>query len=871
MNTKTLTEIDYFRIRDRVASYCISEEGKNSLMGREPFKNADEIENLKNMSREWGAYFAQTRACPFSGWEPVKPLLPIIKTNGAALTLDQVKALGQFVTSANRVRQGIKNHEVDLELKILPGQVEKLPDLSDTEKKIFRIITADGEMRDLPEISNIRKQIASLNSKIKTIMQGFTSDQRFAGVLESNLPVLRNGRQVLAVKASLQNRIPGIIHEVSQTAQTVYVEPEEAVLCSNELIQKEFELKAAIKKVLTDLTASLQPSIPLLRDALPIMCLFDTTQAAEKWGEENNCTYALMADGLLPPLLLQARHPLLGDKAVPIDIRFMEGKRILIITGPNTGGKTVSLKTFALLAMLNQSGFPIPAGEGTRLPIFSNIFADIGDDQSLDQSLSTFSGHMKNIAQAVNAATSDTLILLDELGSGTDPQEGTAIAMAVLDELIKKQAFVLVTTHQGILKNYGYTNPACINASVEFNQNTLSPSYHLMMGVPGESHALDIAQKSGLPKVICDSARNYIASEQADVSALIRGLNRKHIELNKIQKEAERKASEAEEKLLRLKQKELDLKRKENDLKKGKTQEMNDFLVHSRRQLENLVRTLKEGEITREKTLAVKQFINDLTKDTDRLEAKVEAEEEKLGREEEAFAKELAKQKHPTSNKKTKKKMSNAEALKYASSVITDESLAGGSLLGQGNPSGRGAGTYTGRSQASGSANPTPITSFQPGAYVLAGNNRNEGLLIEKVRKGLWQVQFGSVKMTMKEKDLKLSGRQAEPLKADLSLDISSPSLVNGSYIIEKDVERPAFELRLLGMHTEEAVRALEHQIDLCILNNFQHFSVIHGKGEGLLQQAVRDYLSHSPLIADFEYAPAEDGGAGKTYVTLKS
>nr|MCR5188422.1 endonuclease MutS2 [Treponema sp.] len=570
MNTKTLTEIDFFRIRDQVAGYCLSDEGKASLLAREPFKKSTEIEHLKNLSREWGLYLSQTHASPISAWNPVRPLLAIIKTNGAALSLEQLASIGQLVTSVNKVRQGISQHQVALGLKLLPQEVEKLPDLSETEKKVFRIITPDGEMRDLPEISNIRKQIASLNSKIKTIMQGFTSDQRLSGVLESNVPVLRNGRQVLAVKASLQNRIPGIIHEVSQSAQTVYIEPEEAVLCSNELIQKEFELAAVIKKILTETTASLQSSIPLLRDALPIMILFDTTLAAQRWGAEHNCIYAMPSKDQ-PPLLLQARHPLLGDKAVPIDIRFMEGKRVLIITGPNTGGKTVSLKTFALLSMLNQAGFPIPAAEGSFLPVFSNIFADIGDDQSLDQSLSTFSGHMKNIAQAVNAATSDTLILLDELGSGTDPQEGTAIAMAVLDQLIEKKSFVLVTTHQGILKNYGYTNPSCINASVEFNQDTLSPSYHLLMGVPGESHALDIAQKSGLPSSICKAARNYIATEQADVSALIRGLNRKHIELNKIQKDAERQASEAQEKLLRLKQKEIDLRRKENDLKKGKT------------------------------------------------------------------------------------------------------------------------------------------------------------------------------------------------------------------------------------------------------------------------------------------------------------
>ena len=450
MNQKTLQEIDYFRIREEIAGYCVSAEGREKLMAREPLRKSEEIERLKNLSREWNVFFSAGRANPVKAWEPVGNLLSVIKTRGAALTLEQVHFLGQFVTSINSVKKAVQLHAQELSLKLLPEQVAALPDVSEMEKKIFRIITPDGEMRELPEIIAIRKQIANLNAKIRTVMQSFTSDQKLSDVLQSNVPVLRNGRQVLAVKASLQNRIPGIVHEVSQTAQTVYVEPEEAVLCSNELIQKEFELQAAIKKILTELTEALQSDIPAIKQALPVMCLFDTTQAAERWGASHDCTYALEA-GKEPPLLLKARHPLLGDKAVPIDIRFMEGKRVLIITGPNTCGKTVSLKTFALLSMLNQSGFPIPAGEGTRLPVFSNVFADIGDDQSLDQSLSTFSGHMKNIAQAVNSAKADTLILLDELGSGTDPQEGTAISMAVLDELIKKQSFVLVTTHQGIL------------------------------------------------------------------------------------------------------------------------------------------------------------------------------------------------------------------------------------------------------------------------------------------------------------------------------------------------------------------------------------------------------------------------------------
>lgn len=842
MNTKALNEIDYFRIRDEVAGYCVAQESKEILLKREPLTNHKEIEELKNLSREWSLYLSDSRTAPVSNWEPVHTLYAIIKTNGACLSVEQVYALGQFVLSVKRVIQAVELQATKLSLKLLPLQIQKLPDMSETEKKIFRIITPDGELRDLPEISEIRKQIASLNAKIKTIMQGFTSDQKLSGVLESNVPVLRNGRQVLAVKSNQQNRIPGIIHEVSQSAQTVYIEPEAAVRCSNDLIQKEHELQVVIKRILTELTFSLQPSIPEFKQALPVMELLDTTLAAARWGNEHNCSYALAACSE-PPVLIQARHPLLGEKAVPIDVRFMDGKTILIITGPNTGGKTVTLKTFALFAMLNQSGFPIPAQDGSRLPVFSDIFADIGDDQSLDQSLSTFSGHMKNIAQAVSNAKSDTLVLLDELGSGTDPQEGTAISMAVLDQLIEKKSFVLVTTHQGILKNYGYTNPACVNASVEFDTTTLSPSYHLLMGVPGESHALDIAQKSGLPKNIVKNARNYIATEQADVSALIRGLNRKHIELNKIQKTAESEKKQAEEKMLRLKEKELDLRKKEHDLKAGKQQELNDFLIHSRRQLENLVRTLKEGEVTREKTLAVKQYISELEKDTVRLEQKLEGEEEKIQKAQEEFNKELSKQKVPASNKKTKKKLSNKEALSLATSNF---SAAQKAKMDEENL----------------------VLKFEPGAFVIAGSNQNQGVLIKEDKKGVWQVQFGSLKMSMKQKDLTLVKRQKETLTPSFTYELSTVE-TNGNYVVEKETPKPVFELRLLGMRAEEALKALERQIDLCVLNNLMSFSVIHGKGDGILQQAVKDYLSNCPVVKEFNFAPAEDGGAGKTYVLL--
>ena len=256
----------------------------------------------------------------------------------------------------------------------------------------------------------------------------------------------------------------------------------------------------------------------------------------------------------------------------------------------------------------------------------------------------------------------------------------------------------------------------------------------------------------------------------------------------------------------------------------------------------------------------MKKFIDQLGADTERLESKIEAEEEKLLRDEEAFEKELKKQKqdHPGSNKKTKRKLSNAEALKYATATIVEDD---------------GSGSAGAKAKA-GVTVLEPLT-FKPGAYVIAGANRNEGILIEENRKGVWQVQFGSVKMTMKQKDLKLVRKNNKELVPDVSIDLAGEVVTTGSsdygtYIKEKVPPKPVFELRLLGMRADEAVKALERQIDLCVLNNFPHFSVIHGKGNGVLMQVVQDYLSHCPSVSSFEHAPAEDGGAGKTYVTLK-
>lgn len=876
MHKRTLEQLDYYRIRDTIAQYCVSEEGRNALLKREPFtlSQIDQINSLKSLSSQWQKAILSKSPVRLHSWNPVFSFLKLLQAEGTTLEQEQLYSLWQFASSALDIYAVIKTSSAELSLKNLLDLAETLPysSLEQTQSTVSRIIDKDGNLKDLPVLREIRANIARINAEIKAALKKYTSDTTLNSVLESNVPAFRADRQVLAVKASQRNRISGIVHEVSSSGQTLFIEPEDVVRKNNELLQEEARLLSETRKVFKETTALLHPLYDDLKAAVKTMTLFDSTYAAARWGAENICSYAINCNSHTeeasnsteskessnyieenPPLLLQARHPLLGDKAVPIDIKWLPGKNILIITGPNTGGKTVTLKTFALLAMLNQSGFPVPAADTTRLPVFNTIFADIGDDQSIDNSLSTFSAHMKNIAAAVKHADSNSLVLLDEFGGGTDPQEGGAVAMACLDTLIEKKAFVLVTTHHGSLKNYGYTTSSCINASAEFDSTSLCPTYRLIMGVPGESHALDIAKRSGLPSSVVAKAKSYITNQQADVSSLIKGLTEKHADLDRREKDFRNLENRQKEMLLKLEQKDLKLRQKENELKERESREESRFLRETRKRLENLVRELREGEITREKTLKMRKFINDLTEDIEMQELELEEEKEKLEEEEKLLKERIEKEEiiaengmkiskssdsRTSSSKKTKKRLSNKEALKSAKATYTDEEVF--NLA----PAPKNA--------------PKPVFEFKEGADVLVGASRAKGRLLREEKKGLWTVQLGSIRMSVKQKDMTL---------------IAPPNFTTADYTLELNKDEgsgsPAFELRLLGMREEEAIKTLQKQLDLCAMTSFKSFSVIHGKGNGILQQAVQDYLSNYPGVKSFYYARPEDGGFGKTYVEM--
>ena len=839
MDTRTLQLLDYYTVRDTISGYCMSEEGQAFFKNIEPASSADGFLPFKKFACDWTKVLQLQNPVKMCGWTACAGFLPLVGIEGSVLEVPDVYALGMFCRATEKVRTSLLNLNEKVPVKNLLEVAEAIPPLANSADEIFRIIDEKGEMRDLPQIRAIRNTINKIRREIASLLKNYTTDIAFKDSLQSDMPTIRGERQVLAVKANFKGRIPGIVHEMSQTGQTVFIEPEDVVQKNNDLIREEYQLAVEIRKILKDLVAKLGEYKADLILAHEKMVLLDATFAAAVWGIEQKCTFAQESVPEKPLTLLKARHPLLGKSAVPIDFVFLPNCRIVIITGPNTGGKTVTLKTAALFAALNQSGFPIPAAEGSALPVFDNIFADIGDEQSMEQSLSTFSGHMKNIAHITADATENSLVLLDELGSGTDPQEGGAIAMAVLDYLIEKKAYVLVTTHHGILKNYGFTHEICANASVDFDTNTLSPTYRILMGVSGESHALDIADRNGLLPCISKVARNYIVTEQADVSALIRGLTQKHEDLLRLEDEQKAAEQKIREKRRKVDLKELQLRQKELELEEQGYRRLEKFAGESRKKLENLVREIREGEITREKTLKVKQYISDLSDSIENEKKLLESEKDKL-----LLQKTELEEKYGTAE------LQSSKAKKRNSGKKTQPAHNG---------------VY-----------PTPENNtklsypdgFAENVDVLLNGRR--GTIIRQDKKESWIVQFDGLKMSVSQKKLQLAPLVENKPKISIEIAANTDSGGIPGADFSGSNETAVFELRLLGMRYEEAMKAVEHQMDLAVLQHLQNFSIIHGKGNGILQQGVHNFLKHCAVVKDYYFAPPEDGGFGKTYVVLK-
>ncbi len=446
----------------------------------------------------------------------------------------------ETLVAAGRLADVLRDERPPL-LHELGRSIKPLPQL---RARLEQSLDPAGELLDgaSPALGGLRRAVRvayeRLRSKLETLVHG----SEFASALQEPLVTLRNGRYVIPVRADQRGRVKGIVHDQSGSGQTLFIEPLVIVELGNTWREAQLAVEAEEERILDDLSALVDGQADALDETLAVLATFDFWTARARLAGE--------LDGVRPETvksddveLLSARHPGLTGRVVPIDIRLGGEVRALVITGPNTGGKTVALRTLGLLALMHQSGLHIPAAPGSRLPVFRDVFADIGDEQSVAQSLSTFSGHMRSIVRIVEAAGPGCLVLLDELGAGTDPTEGSALAQALLDHFIAAGALIAATTHYAELKTYAHNTEAARNASVEFDLDTLSPTYRLTIGLPGTSHAFAIAERLGLPESLVNDARTRLGEAQEEFERTLASIK----ETQLTAEESLARATEAEE------------------------------------------------------------------------------------------------------------------------------------------------------------------------------------------------------------------------------------------------------------------------------------------------------------------------------------
>lgn len=616
MHEHTLKILEFEKIREELTGYCMGSEGQE-LVSSQPFLfDPEELNRLHNYVDEARKYL-EREDLPSLDFPRISDLIRSLHTEGMMLEGEEIYRFARFILSAQRLKKYLlKSEEEDFQL--LPVLGGEIADLGGTAREITGVLTPDGLVRDdHPALRGLRRRLAGLRSELSRLAQDYIQGSRDRW--QSDVPTQRDGRLVLPMKSSYRSSVEGVIHYSSARGSTVYIEPPDIMTKNNDVALVEEEIRELILAILRELTSTLMEVRGELDTLAASVAGIDAYLCRARYALKNNCTRALPREGGFN--LKKARHPLLKKKAVPIDIGTAEEIRALIISGPNAGGKTVTLKTVGLLALMNQFGMQIPAAEGSELPVFNGIFGDIGDEQSIEGSLSTFSGHMRVISEMLAHADNRSLMLLDELGSGTDPGEGATLAMSILDECIRRGAIVLATSHHSLMKNYGYTTAHVQNASMDFDDTTLAPNYRVIPGLPGESHALDIAARSGIPPEIVKKAREYFSHESGEVGRMIRELEKKQAELRKTGEELNSREQRLKEKIRAQDLERLRLRQYEYQLRENGYGELNGFLHEARKELENLVSDLKKSaapgsELTREDTGKVREFIEKLEKKT---------------------------------------------------------------------------------------------------------------------------------------------------------------------------------------------------------------------------------------------------------------
>lgn len=801
-----------------------------------------EVEEWLNQVSEFVRILQEEDGFPAQYFFDVRPSLKRIRVEGMYLdeqelfdlrrSLETIRDIVRFLLSKeDEEEEGVSPYPC---LQRLAGDITVFPQLI---TKVNGILSPYGKIKDnaSPELARIRRELASTMGSISRSLNSILRNAQSEGVVDKDVtPTMRDGRLVIPVAPALKRKIRGIVHDESASGKTVFIEPAEVVEANNRIRELESDERREIIRILMEFSAELRPLIPDVLLSYEFLAEIDFIRAKALLAEQ---TVAVKPALEKEPVLdwTRAVHPLLqlslakhGKKVVPLDIELNKQQRILLISGPNAGGKSVCLKTVGLLQYMLQCGLLIPLHECSHAGLFSSIFIDIGDEQSIEDDLSTYSSHLTNMKNMMKHCSGQSLILIDEFGGGTEPQIGGAIAEAVLKRFNEKGTFGVITTHYQNLKHFAEDHEGVVNGAMLYDRHLMQALFQLQIGNPGSSFAVEIARKIGLPEEVIADASEIVGSEYINADKYLQDIVRdKRYWENKRQNIRQRE-KQMEDTIARYQKEMEELQRARKEILQKAKAEAEGLMQEANARIENTIRSIKEAQAEKEKTKLARQELTDFRE---------EMEERTRMEEADKIARKMEKLKEKQNRKKEKK----------------DRAAAGGGL------SAEELAAREARKEAE------RLAAIVPGVHVKIKGQTSVGEVLEINGKNA-VVAFGSIKTTVKTD--RLERTQAQPRQADVSTKSTFISTQTQDSMYEKKLHFKQ-DIDVRGMRGDEALQAVTYFIDDAILVGVSRIRILHGTGTGILRTLIRQYLNTVPGVRHFADEHIQFGGAGITVVDL--
>ena len=825
-------KIGFDQIRGLLKGQCLSSLGQERVDALAFSDRREDIGRRLEETAEFVRIIQEEDSFPDQYFFDVRPSLRRIRVEGLYLDEQEVFDLRRSLETIHGIVRFLHWEEEETgdypypALQALAGDVAVFPQLIGA---IDRILDNYGKIKDSAsaELLRIRREILSTTSGISRSLNAILRSAQSEGYVDKDVaPTMRDGRLVIPVAPGMKRKIRGIVHDESATGKTVFIEPAEVVEANNRIRELEGEERREVICILTEFSATVRPLIPDILRSYEFLAEIDFIRAKARFAIRTHSIKPLLEDR---PLIdwATAVHPLLqlslekhGKKVVPLDIELDEKQRILIISGPNAGGKSVCLKTVGLLQYMLQCGLLIPLHERSRTGIFGSIFIDIGDEQSIENDLSTYSSHLLNMKQTMKHCDGRSLILIDEFGSGTEPQIGGAMAEAVLKRFNDRKAFGVITTHYQNLKHFADAHEGVVNGAMLYDRHHMQALFQLQIGNPGSSFAVEIARKIGIPEEVIADASAIVGSEYINADKYLQDIVRDKRYWETKRQNIRKREKQMEETIARYEAQLKELEESRKDILRRAKEDAQHLLEESNARIENTIRTIKESQAEKEKTRTARQELDEFKESVKDIEK--QKAEEKIARKMEQL---LEKQRR----REERKKLPKGET---AQTVVK----------------------------------PRPVQPLQPGDPVRIKGQTSVGELLDISGKNA-TVAFGMIKTTVKLD--RLERTDAPVTKTGLEKSSSFVSTSTQESVYEKKLQFKQ-DIDVRGMRGDEAIQAVTYFIDDAILLGVSRVRILHGTGTGILRTLIRDYLKTVSGVRHFQDEHVQFGGAGITVVDLE-